>query len=118
LLHQRLELVELSITGCKVQEKGGLALKAGLDQRAALGPYRRWSPAAVALVFPFQLGYTNLLGDLLQLALGRLQFRLEAESVEFPVGHGGVAVRLRGVVWKRLTGRRGRWIPLNQLEKG
>jgi hypothetical protein len=49
--------------------------------------------------------------------LGRLQFRLEAESVEFPVGHGGVAVGLRGVVRKRLIGQRRRWIPLNQPEK-
>jgi hypothetical protein len=29
-----------------------------------------------------------------------------------------VAVRLRGVVWKGLTGRRRRWIPLNQPERG
>jgi hypothetical protein len=50
--------------------------------------------------------------------LGRLQFRLEVESVEFPVRHGGVAVRLRGVVWKGLTGRCRRRIPLNQPEKG
>jgi hypothetical protein len=40
------------------------------------------------------------------------------ESVEFPVRHGGVAVRLLGVVRKGLTGRRRRWIPLNQPEKG
>jgi hypothetical protein len=34
LLHQRLQLVELGIAGCKVQEKkGGLASKAGLDQK-------------------------------------------------------------------------------------
>jgi hypothetical protein len=31
LLHQHLELVELSITGCKVQEKGRSTSKAGLD---------------------------------------------------------------------------------------
>jgi hypothetical protein len=69
------------------------------------------------LVFPLQLGYACLLGDVLQLALGRLQFRLEAESLEFPVGHGGVAVRLRGVVRKGLIGQRRRRIPLNQPEK-
>jgi hypothetical protein len=71
----------------------------------------------LALVLPLQLGYARLFGDVLQLALGRLQFRLEAESVEFPVGHGGVAVRLQGVVRKGLIGRRRRWIPLNQPEK-
>jgi hypothetical protein len=69
------------------------------------------------LVFPFQLGYAGLLGNLLQLALGHLQFPFEAESVEFPLRHGGVAVRLRGVVGQGLTGRRRRWIPLNQPEK-
>jgi hypothetical protein len=31
LLHQRLQLVELGITGCKEQEEGRLASKAGLD---------------------------------------------------------------------------------------
>jgi hypothetical protein len=31
-------------------------------------------------------------GDVFQLALGYLQFRLEAESIKFPVGHGGVVV--------------------------
>jgi hypothetical protein len=72
----------------------------------------------LALVLPLQLGYDRLFGDILQLALGHLQFRLEAESVEVPVGHGGVAVRLRGVVRKGLTGRRRRRIPLNQPEKG
>jgi hypothetical protein len=36
LLHQHFELVELSITGCKVQEKGRLASKVGLDQGAGV----------------------------------------------------------------------------------
>jgi hypothetical protein len=70
-----------------------------------------------ALVLPLQLGYARLFGDVLQLALDHLQFCLEAESVEFPVGHGGVAVGLRGVVRKGLIGRRRRRIPLDQPEK-
>jgi hypothetical protein len=70
----------------------------------------------LALVLPLQFGYASLLGDVFQLALGHLKFRLEAESVKFPVGHGGVVVRLRGVVRQRLIGRRGRRVPLNKLE--
>jgi hypothetical protein len=49
-------------------------------------------------------------------SLGHLELRLEAESIKFPVGHGGVVIRLRGVVRQGLTGRRRRWIPLNKLE--
>jgi hypothetical protein len=70
-----------------------------------------------ALVLPLQLGYARLFGDVLQLALGRLQFCFEAESVEFPLMRGGVVVGLRGVVRKGLIGRRRRWIPLNQPER-
>jgi hypothetical protein len=46
----------------------------------------------LALVHPLQFGYASLLGDVFQLVLGHLKFRHEAESVKFPVGHGGVAV--------------------------
>jgi hypothetical protein len=46
----------------------------------------------LALVFPLQFGYTSLCGDVLQLALGHLQLRLEAESIKFPVGNEGVMV--------------------------
>jgi hypothetical protein len=70
----------------------------------------------LALVFPLQFGYASLFGDIFQLTLGHLQLRLEAESVKFPVGHGGVMVGLRGVVRQGLTGRCRRWIPLNQPE--
>jgi hypothetical protein len=70
----------------------------------------------LALVLPLQFGYASLFGDVLQLALGHLELRLEAESIKFPVGHGGVAIRLRGVIWQGLTGRRRRWIPLNKPE--
>jgi hypothetical protein len=60
-----------------------------------------------ALVLPLKFGYASLLGDILQLALGHLELRLEAEGVEFPVTHGGVVVRLRGVIRKKLIhGRR------------
>jgi hypothetical protein len=69
-----------------------------------------------ALVLPHQFGYASLLGDVSQLALGHLKFRLEAESVKFPVGHGGVAVQLRGVVWQRLIDRHRRRVPLNKPE--
>jgi hypothetical protein len=48
--------------------------------------------------------------------LGHLKFRLAAESVKFPVGHGGVVVRFRGVVQQRLIGRRGRRVPLDKPE--
>jgi hypothetical protein len=47
LLHQRLQLVELGIAGCKVQEETRLASKAGLDQGLISELYRRWFPAAV-----------------------------------------------------------------------
>jgi hypothetical protein len=70
----------------------------------------------LALVLPLQFGYASLLGDVFQLALGHLEFCLEAESVKFPVGNGGVAVRLRGVVQQRLIGRRRRRVPLNKPE--
>jgi hypothetical protein len=46
----------------------------------------------LALVFPLQFGYASLFGDVLQLALGHLQLRLEVESIKFPVGNGGVMV--------------------------
>jgi hypothetical protein len=55
-----------------------------LDQRAVSGRTVDGLQQLLALVFPFQLDYASLFGDVLQLALGRLQFRLEAESVEFP----------------------------------
>jgi hypothetical protein len=38
------------------------------------------------------------------------------ENVKFPVGHGGVVVRLRGVVRQRLIGRRTGRVPLNKPE--
>jgi hypothetical protein len=46
----------------------------------------------LALVFPLQFGYASFFGDILQLALGHLQLRLEAESIKFPIGNGGVVV--------------------------
>jgi hypothetical protein len=70
----------------------------------------------LALVLPLQFGYASLLGDVFRLTLGHLKFRLEAEGVKFPVGHGGVAIRLQGVVQQRLIGRRRRRVPLNKLE--
>jgi hypothetical protein len=48
--------------------------------------------------------------------LGHLEFRLEAEGVKFPVGHGGVVVRLRRVVRQGLIGRRRGRVPLNEPE--
>jgi hypothetical protein len=70
----------------------------------------------LALVLPLQFGYGSLLGDVFQLALDHLKLRLEMESVEFLVGHGGVVVRLRGVVRQRLIGRRRGRVPLNKPE--
>jgi hypothetical protein len=49
-------------------------------------------------MLPFELGDSSLLGNILQLALGFFELCLEAEGVVLPVGHGGVVVRLRGVV--------------------
>jgi hypothetical protein len=47
----------------------------------------------LALVFPLEFGYASLFGDILQLALGHLQLRLEAESNKFRLrGNGGVVV--------------------------
>jgi hypothetical protein len=70
-----------------------------------------------ALVLPLEFGDASLLGDNLQLALGHLELRLEAEGVELPVGHGGVVVRLRGVVRQRLIhDRRGGRIPVDEPE--
>jgi hypothetical protein len=70
-----------------------------------------------ALVLPLEFGDAILLGDILQLAMGHLELRLEAEGVELPVGHGGVVVRLRGVGRQSLIhGRRGGWVPLDEPE--
>jgi hypothetical protein len=70
-----------------------------------------------ALVLPLEFGDASLLGDIFQLALGHLELRLEAEGVELPVGHGGVVVRLRGVVRQRLIhGRRGGRVPVDEPE--
>jgi hypothetical protein len=74
------------------------------------------SSSCFALVFPLQFGYASLFGDIFQLVLGHLQLRLEAESVELPIGHGGVMVGLRGVVREGLTDRCRGWVPLNQPE--
>jgi hypothetical protein len=41
LLHQHFQLVELDITGCKVQERRRLASKAELDQGLISEPYRQ-----------------------------------------------------------------------------
>jgi hypothetical protein len=58
-------------------------------------------------MLPFELDDSSLLGNILQLALGFLELRLEVEGVALALGHGGVVVRLRGVVWHgRIRGRR------------
>jgi hypothetical protein len=41
----------------------------------------------LALVLPLKFGDASLLGDILQLTLGHLELRLEAEGVELPIGH-------------------------------
>jgi hypothetical protein len=69
-----------------------------------------------ALVLILQFGDGGLLGDIFQLTLGHLKLHLEAEGVKFPVGNGGVVVRLRGVVRQRLIGRRRGRVPLNESE--
>jgi hypothetical protein len=61
-------------------------------------------------MLPFELGDSSLLGNILQLALGFFELRLEAEGIALPVGHGGVVVRLRGVV------REGRSWPAQGLD--
>jgi hypothetical protein len=69
------------------------------------------------LVLPLEFGDASLLGDILQLALGHFELRLEAEGIELPVGHGGVVVRLRRVIQQRLIhGRRGGRIPVDKPE--
>jgi hypothetical protein len=47
-----------------------------------------------ALVLPLQFGDASLLEDIFQLVMGHLKLLLEEEGVKFPVGHGGVVVRL------------------------
>jgi hypothetical protein len=69
-------------------------------------------------MLPFKLSDSSLLGNILQLALGFLELRLETESVTLAVGHGGVVVRLRGVVRQgRIRGRRRGRIPLDKPEE-
>jgi hypothetical protein len=68
-------------------------------------------------MLPFELGDSSLLGNILQLALGFFELRLEAEGITLPLGHGGVVVRLRGVVRQgRIRGWRGGRIPLDEPE--
>jgi hypothetical protein len=63
-----------------------------LDSGTVSRPYHRWSPAAASLVLPLQFDYSSLFGDVLQLTLAYLELRLKAESIKFPVRHGGVVV--------------------------
>jgi hypothetical protein len=50
------------------------------------------------LILPFELSDAGFLGNFSQIASGFVTLRLETEGVALAVGHGGVVVRLRGVV--------------------
>jgi hypothetical protein len=49
-------------------------------------------------MLPFELSDAGFLGNFSQLTPGLVTLRLETEGVALAVGHGGVVVRLRGVV--------------------
>jgi hypothetical protein len=75
------------------------------------------SGVTLALVLPFELSDSGLLGNIFQLTPGFLKLRLETEGVALAVARRRIVVRLRGVVrqgWVR--GRRGSWIPLDKPE--
>jgi hypothetical protein len=92
LLHQHFQLVELGVTGCKIQDKGDQYQKPDWIKERFQSRTVDGRQQLLALVLPLQFGYASLFGDIFQLALGHLQLRLEAESVKFPVGNGGVMV--------------------------
>jgi hypothetical protein len=69
------------------------------------------------LILPFELNDAGFLGNFSQLALGFITLRLETEGVALAVGHGGVVVRLRGVVRQGpIRGHCRGWIPLDEPE--
>jgi hypothetical protein len=71
----------------------------------------------LALMLPFKLGDSGLLGNIFQLAPGFVALRLEPEGVVLVVARGRIVLRLRGVIrhgWIR--GWRGSRIPLDKPE--
>jgi hypothetical protein len=88
-----------------------------LDQSQSKGFTVNSLQQLFTLILPFELSDVGFLGTFSQLASGFVMLRLETEGVALAVGHGGVVVRLRGVVrqgWIR--GRRRSWIPLDEPE--
>jgi hypothetical protein len=94
LLHQHLQLVKLGVAGCNITKQWRLVSKVELDQNQSLGFTVNGLQQLLALMPPFELGDSSLLGNILQLTLGFFELRLEAEGIALPVGHGGVVVRL------------------------
>jgi hypothetical protein len=74
----------------------------------------------LALVLPFDLGDSILLGDVSLLALGFVALRLEPTGIAVTVAQAGgrrIVVRPRGVVWHgRSRGRRRSGVPLDEPE--
>jgi hypothetical protein len=69
------------------------------------------------LILPFEFSDAGFLGNFSHFTSGFITLRLETEGVTLTVGHGGVVVRLRGVVRQgRIRGRRRGWIPLDEPE--
>jgi hypothetical protein len=117
LLHQHFQLVKLSVAGCKIARQWRLVSKVELDQSQSKGYTVNGFQQLFTLILPFELSDTGFLGNLSQLAPGFVTLRLEMEVVALAVGHGGVVVQLRRVVWQGWIGRRrGRfhWMSLEQ----
>jgi hypothetical protein len=88
-----------------------------LDQSQSKGFTVNGLQQLFTLILPFELSDAGFLGNFYQLAPGFVTLRLEMEGVALAVGHRGVVVRLRGVVWQgRIRGRRRGWIPLDEPE--
>jgi hypothetical protein len=98
LLHQHLQLVKLGVAGCNITKQWRLVSKVELDQSQSKGYTVNGLQQLFALILPFEFGDAGFLGNFSQLAPGFIMLRLETEGVALAVGHGGVVVRLRGVV--------------------
>jgi hypothetical protein len=98
LLHQHLQLVKLGVAGCNITKQWQLVSKVELDQSQSKGYTVNGLQQLFALILPFEFGDAGFLGNFSQLAPGFIMLRLETEGVALAVGHGGVVVRLRGVV--------------------
>jgi hypothetical protein len=62
LLHQHLQLVKLGVAGCNITKQWRLVSKVELDQSQSLGFTVNGLQQLLALMLPFELGDSSLLG--------------------------------------------------------